>query len=80
MTSSIPLAKHHTTNIKVGSVDTPAKPVELEVDYENRTVIFRLILKKDWKGVIQRAKAFPAEVATWIVTKGFNAKLQGDRV
>ena len=47
-----------------------------EVDYENRTMLFRYILKKDWKAVARRAAAFPEEAATWIVTKGFNGNLR----
>jgi ankyrin repeat protein len=47
-----------------------------EVDYENRTVLFRLLLKKDWKAAIARAQSFPDEAATWIVTKGFNGNLR----
>jgi ankyrin repeat protein len=59
--------------------DTPARPQATqvnEVDYENRTMLFRLILKKDWKAAIKRAAAFPDEAATWIVTKGFNGNLR----
>ena len=47
-----------------------------EVDYENRTMLFRYILKKDWKAVAKRATTFPEEAATWIVTKGFNGNLR----
>ena len=47
-----------------------------EVDYEHRTVLFRLLLKKDWKAACARAKSFPDEAATWIVTKGFNGNLR----
>jgi ankyrin repeat protein len=47
-----------------------------EVDYEHRTVLFRLVLKKDWKAVVARASSFPEEAATWIVTKGFNGNLR----
>jgi ankyrin repeat protein len=47
-----------------------------EVDYEHRTVLFRMILKKDWSGAIARANSFPDEAATWIVTKGFNGNLR----
>lgn len=47
-----------------------------EVDYENRTVLFRLILKKDWKSVNTRASTYPDEAATWIVTKGFHGNLR----
>lgn len=47
-----------------------------EVDYEHRTVLFRLLLKKDWKAACARANSFPDEAATWIVTKGFNGNLR----
>jgi ankyrin repeat protein len=47
-----------------------------EVDYEHRTVLFRLLLKKDWKAACARADAYPEEAATWIVTKGFNGNLR----
>ncbi len=47
-----------------------------EVDYENRTILFRLLLKKDWKGAMSRAESHPEEAATWIVTKGFNGNLR----
>ena len=47
-----------------------------EVDYEHRTVLFRMILKKDWAGAVARANTFPDEAATWIVTKGFNGNLR----
>jgi len=49
---------------------------EREVDYENRTILFRLILKKDWEGVATRLNLFPDEASTWIVTKGFNGNLR----
>ena len=47
-----------------------------EVDYEHRTVLFRLILKKDWENAIIRAKSSPDEASTWIVTKGFKGNLR----
>jgi len=50
--------------------------VQQEVDYEHRTVLFRLLLKKDWSGAIKRAESHPEEAATWIVTKGFNGNLR----
>ena len=57
--------------------DTPARLTQVnEVDYENRTILFKLILKKDWKMVVKRAIAFPEEASTWIVTKGFNGNLR----
>ena len=53
-----------------------SKPSEPEVDYEHRTLLFRMILKKDWKQAAARAAAYPQEAATWIVTKGFNGNLR----
>jgi ankyrin repeat protein len=50
--------------------------VEAEVDYDNRTVLFRLLMKKDWKAAIARTESFPEEAATWIATKGFNGSLR----
>ncbi|KAI2512968.1 hypothetical protein MHU86_1514 [Fragilaria crotonensis] len=47
-----------------------------EVDYENRTILFRLILKKDWPAAAARTHSFPDEANTWIVTKGFNGNLR----
>lgn len=49
---------------------------EREVDYDNRTILFRLILKKDWDGVANRLIMFPDEAGTWIVTKGYNGDLR----
>ena len=49
---------------------------EREVDYENRTILFRLILKKDWDGVASRLNMFPDEASTWIVTKGYAGDLR----
>jgi ankyrin repeat protein len=47
-----------------------------EVDYEHRTLLFKLLLKKDWKAATARAETNPEEAATWIVTKGFNGNLR----
>jgi len=58
------------------SVRNTAVLGEREVDYENRTILFRLILKKDWEGVATRLNLFPDEASTWIVTKGFNGNLR----
>ena len=68
----------HSVNSTVGpSAAAAAGGVGVsEVDYEHRTILFRLILKKDWNAVIQRAAAHPQEAATWIVTKGFNGNLR----
>jgi ankyrin repeat protein len=55
--------------------DAAPEPV-LEVDYEHRTVLFRLILKKEWKHAAVRAASYPEEASTWIVTKGFHGNLR----
>ena len=52
-----------------------AAPVH-EVDYEHRTLLFKLLLKKDWTAACARAESHPEEAATWIVTKGFNGNLR----
>jgi ankyrin repeat protein len=59
-----------------GHRDNAVSNGEREVDYENRTVLFRLVLKKDWDGVASRVHLFPDEACTWIVTKGFNGNLR----
>lgn len=51
-------------------------PTVQEVDYEHRTPLFRMILKKDWKNVSSRAANHPDEASTWILTKGFNGNLR----
>ncbi|KAG7366219.1 ankyrin repeat domain protein [Nitzschia inconspicua] len=53
-----------------------APPPVNEVDYEHRTLLFKLLLKKDWKAACARAETNPEEAATWIVTKGFNGNLR----
>ena len=60
------------------SVLTPrgTDTVTNEVDYEHRTILFRLVLKKDWAAATARANSFPDEASTWIVTKGFNGNLR----
>ena len=47
-----------------------------EVDYEHRTILFRLILKKEWVNAAKRAETVPVEAGTWIVTKGFHGNLR----
>lgn len=47
-----------------------------EVDYEHRTTLFKMILKKDWKTASSRAVNHSEEAGTWIVTKGFNGNLR----
>jgi ankyrin repeat protein len=47
-----------------------------EVDYDNRTMLFRYILKKDWKAATARVHSHPDEAATWIATKGFHGNLR----
>lgn len=58
--------------ISIGNIESSPN----EVDYEHRTILFRLLLKKDWNGAIARAQSFPDEAGTWIVTKGFNGNLR----
>jgi ankyrin repeat protein len=60
----------------IGMTSTNSTMGANEVDYEHRTVLFRLVLKKDWAGAAARANSFPDEAATWIVTKGFNGNLR----
>jgi ankyrin repeat protein len=60
----------------VATIQKVTSPVAKEVDYEHRTVLFRLILKKEWTAAVTRAQAFPEEASTWIVTKGFNGNLR----
>mmetsp|Transcript_25693 Transcript_25693/g.56345 ORF Transcript_25693/g.56345 Transcript_25693/m.56345 type:complete len:614 (+) Transcript_25693:95-1936(+) len=70
------LQKNEKLRIVNMTPDVDAIPQAQEVDYEHRTVLFRLLLKKDWNGAIQRAESNPEEAATWIVTKGFNGNLR----
>ncbi|KAL7528708.1 hypothetical protein ACHAXR_002583, partial [Thalassiosira sp. AJA248-18] len=63
-------------SIGIGKASNAIAIGEREVDYENRTILFRLILKKDWDGVSTRLNLFPDEASTWIVTKGFNGNLR----
>lgn len=65
-----------TTSKDISSLAPSLVSSQHEVDYEHRTVLFRMILKKDWKQAAARAAAFPQEAATWIVTKGFNGNLR----
>jgi ankyrin repeat protein len=58
------------------SIEPLVSPLVQEVDYEHRTVLFRLVMKKDWKAVSERIISHPDEVSTWIVTKGFNGNLR----
>lgn len=69
------------TTPRVITIGVPAEPPAVkntvnEVDYEHRTVLFRLLLKKDWKAAVARAQSHPEEASTWIVTKGFNGNLR----
>ena len=63
-------------NVSTTPVSPNAADAAQEVDYDNRTILFRLLLKKDWSGAIERAVSYPEEAATWIVTKGFNGNLR----
>lgn len=68
---------HHAKSELTGmTVGLNPKAHTNEVDYEHRTVLFRLVLKKDWKAASNRANTFPDEASTWIVTKGFNGNLR----
>mmetsp|Transcript_4507 Transcript_4507/g.8673 ORF Transcript_4507/g.8673 Transcript_4507/m.8673 type:complete len:558 (+) Transcript_4507:165-1838(+) len=60
----------------VGNKGSDVQQKVNEVDYDNRTILFRLILKKDWNGACQRCESFPEEAGTWIVTKGFHGNLR----
>ena len=71
-TANVQLAPTKLVNVTPGDASATTN----EVDYEHRTVLFRLLLKKDWKGACARANSFPDEAATWIVTKGFNGNLR----
>jgi len=51
-------------------------PIITEVDYENRTQLFRLVIKKEWDCVSDRCTSHPLEANTWIVTKGFHGNLR----
>lgn len=65
-----------TTPRAISVAESVAGATANEVDYEHRTVLFRLLLKKDWTAALARAKSHPEEAATWIVTKGFNGNLR----
>jgi len=68
---------HHAKSELTGmTVGLNPKAHTNEVDYEHRTVLFRLVLKKDWKAASNRSNTFPDEASTWIVTKGFNGNLR----
>ena len=64
------------SGMRIGGMTAQIKGSTKEVDYEHRTMLFRLVLKKEWKGASQRSNSFPDEAATWIVTKGFNGNLR----
>jgi len=69
--------REHANGVATGTARKAPVVVEAnEVDYENRTVLFRLLMKKDWKSAIARAESFPEEAATWTATKGFNGSLR----
>lgn len=67
---------NENSDLVVSTTSSMNRMSENEVDYDHRTILFRLILKKDWTGVVQRSKSFPDEALTWIVTKGFNGNLR----
>jgi len=59
-----------------GDTNTVTTSKTHEVDYEHRTVLFRMVLKKEWKPAALRAANYPEEASTWIVTKGFHGNLR----
>lgn len=59
-----------------GRGSSAAQPRTNEVDYEHRTILFRLVLKKEWVNAAKRAESIPDEAGTWIVTKGFHGNLR----
>ena len=80
-TTSAPGAASIASSKKATPVDTVSVKESApngtnEGDYEHRTVLFGLVLKKDWKAAIARASSTPEEAGTWIVTKGFNGNLR----
>jgi ankyrin repeat protein len=60
----------------LSTLDLKEPTKENEVDFENRTVLFRHILKNDWNAACSRCQSHPEEAATWIVTKGFQGSLR----
>jgi ankyrin repeat protein len=78
---SVPLQSLATHSVPLQSLATHSVPLTVqltvsEVDYENRTLLFRLVLKKEWKTAMERVISNPEEASTWIVTKGFNGNLR----
>lgn len=71
-TTTAPKLATTTAPTPAQSSSTEAK----EVDYEHRTTLFRMILKKDWAQAVKRAESDSEEAATFIVTKGFNGNLR----
>lgn len=69
---------HHNEQTTVNNSTMYASqiPIITEVDYENRTQLFRLVIKKEWDGVSDRCTSHPLEANTWIVTKGFHGNLR----
>lgn len=70
------LKRYVEENVGEFALDGSKKEKVNEVDYENRTILFRLVLKKDWNGACQRCESFPEEASTWIVTKGYHGSLR----
>jgi ankyrin repeat protein len=60
----------------VGNASSVAVSKANEVDYEHRTILFRLVLKKEWVNAAKRAEAVSEEAGTWISTKGFHGNLR----
>jgi ankyrin repeat protein len=74
--SSAVVAKSDETNGSSHNQSNPNQPHRREVDYDNRSMLFRYILKKDWKAAVARVQSHPEEAATWIATKGFHGSLR----
>jgi ankyrin repeat protein len=69
-------SNNNNSSLQQHNTHTQQPPGEREVDYEHRTVLFRLVLKKDWTAAASRSKSHPQEAATFIVTKGFHGNLR----
>ena len=64
------------TSLNVSKISSAAVAKPNEVDYDHRTILFRLVLKKEWANAAKRCKSVPNEAGTWIVTKGFHGNLR----
>lgn len=76
---------HTNTPSRSAKVETAPPPVthrpmtpssaEKTAPNDDRTLLFQLILKKDWSGVIQRCQTHPEEASAYITTKGLHGQL-----